>query len=67
MGRMTRSTWKSLGDYFAAFEERATMGSPREADTRKEAGDASCGFCLAACIVVLGVFFSASATAATPF
>lgn len=73
MERIKRSTLKSVGDYFVAFDERATGGSSRGSEERdgddpREGPDGACGFCLAACVVALGFFFSAASTAAaTPF
>jgi len=62
-----------VGDYFVAFDERATGGSSRDSEGRdseeqREGPDGACGFCLAACVVAAGFFLSAaSATAAAPF
>jgi len=68
MERMTDNTLRSVGDYFAAFDERATGAGSGDVGARRVAGDGACGFCLAACAVAAGFFVSAaSATAASPF
>lgn len=68
MARMTRNAWKTFGDYFAAFDERAAGGPRFETNERGEGGDASCAFCLAVFVAALGLVGSAAtATAAAPF